>query len=380
MRVARRGVSTAIVAVLVVVILVVAGAAIFFATRPSGVTTTTVTSTNTNGSVFVDPPNLVQLAQQEGGAITMYSILDPTSFSVHYLPAFLQQYPWAKVNFIPLDPGTLFTRPLAEYQSGHVTADVDQFDIANCLLLNQSGAVQPENFTTTDKADTIPNTYWSTVWTPIKIDQNVIFYNTNLVNNSDSSKLPVPKSLEDLSNPIYKGQLGIAEPSDNSVPGANFVGEYFDVFHANNASWTSWMQGVKANSVFEPFGGAAYTAVSQGQIALGIDTLNDIFNGVEAGLPVAADWTVEPTYTIVDASCTMKGAPHPYMAMLFDEWLLSSAGQIATINTGGNPMTPSMVALNTFEPANATFSALGDRNYEYNFSLWSSVFKNIFGA
>src|SRR4029077_18148036 len=103
---------------------------------------------------------------------------------------------------------------------------------------------------------------------------------------------------------------------------------------------TNVMKGIAANEVVEAFGGQAYTDVPQGTYPIGMDTQNDIVNGMAAGLPVAIDWKIPKVYLLVDYNCIMKNAPHPNMALLFSEWEMSAAAGPARISAGFLPAQP----------------------------------------
>lgn len=348
---------------------------------PSVVTqvqTTTVTSTSfTNSTPFpVSPPNLVDLAKAEG-SITIYSIEDPTSFSLHTWPAFQQMFPWAKVNFVPLDPGSLISRPIAEYKSGHVTADLDWWGPNICGPLQQAGVLAQDNLTALETQEGYTSSQiaaWQNYQIPTVYIANVLFYNTNLVNASQ-----LPTSYAQLADPQWKGKIALANPTINDSPGATYTGMFYDMGQ-NNATWTQTMRGIAANQVAEPFGGQAYTDVSQGTYAMGIDTQNDVLNGIAAGLPVAIDWKIPTVYLLVDSECILKGAPDPNMALLFAEWEMSASSGPAEIGAGFLPAQPTALqsALATVIPGNVTATIV--HQYYDNNTLWSRVFTNIFGS
>ena len=218
-----------------------------------------------------------------------------------------------------------------------------------------------------------PNSYTH----PFDVTEYALCYNTNLI--KDNSTLP--KSWLDLTNSTWSGKIVLDDPSRLSATGGLFA-----ILRQNmsQSQWITYLQGVAANKPFiVSSSGGVYTDVSTGQAAIGDCAGTDIVASLAAGAPVSYVW-LNPVPVNSAPLAIMKGAPHPYMAQLFVQWIDSSAGQAAVGGAARSPALPSVAAttflskLPTQIPGSYTevgFIPL----LTTNGTAWTSIYTSIFG-
>ncbi len=387
--------SKPLLAIVVVLILIIAGLGAAYATKTGTQTTvvttftttagggsgggqtvtTTVTATGSSGGTSSGNFNqtLVDLAKAEGGSVTVYGVMDTTDWPT--MNKVLQQsFPWMNVNYVGLDPGSIATRGITEFQAGHVQADVFYDTLGPITQLIQAGAVNPYNdyiehmmnYSTID-----PQNNWHNGFgLPI-----VVEYNKNLVQASQ-----LPSTIEGINASQWSGKLAIDSPSTLNVAGTLFASLYYTDFHSNNASWTNWMKSILAlHPIFTASGGDVYTDIASGQASIGIGLLNDVIGGNSTAVGFKL---YNPTYTLPVMSAMAKNAPHPYTAELLIQWFSSYAGQVALALTGRTPNMP-VVASQYFAnyiPAGTSLTAGGAQGTYYTDpNGWASYYQSVFG-
>lgn len=288
----------------------------------------------------------------------------------------LQSFPWMKVNYISLAPGDIATRGITEFQAGHVQADVFYDTLAPVVQLEEAGAVQPYN----DYVESMMN--YSSIDSQMMWHNGfglpiVLIYNTNFVKPSQ-----LPTSIEGINSTQWAGgKLAIDSPSILNVAGTLFASLYYTDFHGNNASWTAWLNSIKAlHPTYTASGGDVYTDVSTGQAQIGIGLLNDVIGGGSSA-PVAVKY-FSSTYTLPVMSAMAAKAPHPYTAQLLIQWFSSYAGQVAMALTGRTPDFSSVAAqyFSNYIPTNTSLVAGGVQGTYYtDASGWASYYQTVFG-
>ncbi len=369
-------ISSSITAISVVVVLVVGLVAGYYV-GGAGSSGTTVTNTTTVTSGGGSPTStLATQCVAEGGAVTVYGVMDAGDWSSMMAPIFAKEFPSISVNYVGLSPSDIATRGLTEYQAGHVQADVFYDTLGPIEQLVSGSAVQPyanyveqfENYSATD-----PTNNWHPGFgLPI-----VVIYNKNLVTNTAQ----LPTTWEQLNSSTWAGgKLVIDKPDILNVAGTLFSSLYVSDFHSNNATWTKWMNSVKALSpTYTTSGGDVYTAVSSGANPIGVGLLNDVLSGNSP--VVGVDW-LPTTYTLPVMSAAAKNAPHPFCSELFIQWASSFSGQVALAITGRTPLM-SVVAAKYFTIIPTTTALVPGgtgSTYYTNADGWASYFSSIFGA
>ena len=382
-------ISSSITAIAVIVVLALGLVAGYYAggagSSGSTVTTTvgggatvtkTLTSTVTSGGAASPASTLETECATEGNAVTVYGVMDAGDWSSMMAPIFAKEFPSITVNYVGLSPSDIATRGLTEYQAGHVQADVFYDTLGPIEQLVTGGAVQPyanyvehfENYSATDPTN---------MWHPGFGLPIVVIYNKNLVTNTAQ----LPTTWEQLNSSTWSGgKLVIDKPDILNVAGTLFASLYVNDFHSNNATWTKWMNSVKAlNPTYTTSGGDVYTAVSSGANPIGVGLLNDVLSGNSP--VVGVDW-LSTTYTLPVMSADATSAPHPFCAELFIQWASSFSGQVALAITGRTPLM-SIVAAKYFTIIPTTTALVPGgtgSTYYTKADGWASYYTSIFGA
>lgn len=294
-------------------VIILAAAAGFGWLRPTSVSPSSTASTTITQS-------LVDAAKAEG-TMTIYGNIESTTF-LNAVTAFEKVYPWAQVNYVSLAASDLESRVSSEYSAGKVTADLLNLVPSVLTPLIKEGAVQPYCDPMVQLMNYSAGTYdTNCYWTEWGSYYNVIIYNTKLVNASDA-----PITLQDLANPKWSGKVAFQNPAVLSGSSSIFIGNYDNL---GNASWVSLMNSIAANKpIVTSSGGQAFTDVLSGTALVGIDLQDDYVAAIQQGQPIAGTVT---GYTLPYVFAITKGAPHPAMAELFEQWSLSASGQEAAL-------------------------------------------------
>ena len=149
-----------------------------------------------------------------------------------------------------------------------------------------------------------------------------IAYNTELL---AKKKLPAPKCWKDLVNPVYKGELQMANAQSS---GTSYVAIATFVQVMGEDAAFKFMQGMHKNmNSYSRQGLGPIKAVAKGESALSISFLHNAVQEAEQKFPVAYIAPCEGTGYSVGAMSIVKGAPHLDEARKFYDWALSPAGQ-----------------------------------------------------
>jgi iron(III) transport system substrate-binding protein len=363
----KRGVSTIVVA-LIILVIIFAGVAAYGWLRPTTTTNTTYT-----------PVTLEEKAYTEG-SLTIYGVMDTSDVTAKILPAFVAQYPWAagKINYVGLDPSTISSRALSEFQAGHVQADllIDTLGSMESALL--SGVAQSYTNPMISIMNYSTGTYdpdglW-TIGFGIPI---VVVYNTALV---PANK--VPTDWQNLTDSYWSGKIVIDDPKTLNVAGGVFAHLYPIL---GNASWTTLMHGIAANNPIKTTSaGDSFTDVATGQASIGIGLINDYLTSLHtAGVNMSIAWI--PPVTSLPVPCALcANAPHPNFAKLFLEWFASGAGQYSIANTGRVPSSAAIAGFTILAgvlPPGTSIVAVAFNNPSYytNGTTWANTYQSIFG-
>jgi iron(III) transport system substrate-binding protein len=137
----------------------------------------------------------------------------------------------------------------------------------------------------------------------------IIAYNTNAVKKADA-----PKSFAELSDPKWKGKLGIESDDDNwlMTMSAALGGDrlFRDIVAKNGISVR------KGHALLA-------TLIASGEVPVALDAYYDEIGSLKkSGAPVEMV-LASPVVSMPTAVGVLKRAPHPYAAVLFSDFLLS---------------------------------------------------------
>jgi ABC-type Fe3+ transport system substrate-binding protein len=228
------------------------------------------------------------------------------------IAGFEKKYPFVKADFFRAESSDILQRLLAEYRARALKVDVVSTTIAN--VVRRAGLTQP--FHSPVLAD-YPESYIDPGrnFVVLRTNYQGIAWNTNLVRKEDA-----PHSWEDLLDPKWKDKMAWSTAPSTGAPS---IITYFRMTWGENKA-LDYLQRLKRQNV-RSLGGSVRAALDQviaGEFSIGISMqMHHIAISKSAGAPIDGYNPAPmayPAHTYI-----VKGAPHPYMAMLFTDFLLT---------------------------------------------------------
>lgn len=147
-------------------------------------------------------------------------------------------------------------------------------------------------------------------------------YNTELI---AKKKMPIPKSWADLLNPVYKGEIQVANPASSGTAytmvatlvqlmGEDKAFDYMKALHKNIGQYTR-------------SGTGPIKAVARGETTVSISFVHDGPGEAMQGFPVATVTPAEGTGAEIGSMSIIKGARNLEQAKKFYEWALTPQAQ-----------------------------------------------------
>ena len=183
-------------------------------------------------------------------------------------------------------------------------------------------------------------------------------YNTELI---AKKKMPIPKSWADLLNPVYKGEIQVANPASSGTAytmvatlvqlmGEDKAFDYMKALHKNIGQYTR-------------SGTGPIKAVARGETAVSISFVHDGPGEKMQGFPVETITPSEGTGAEIGSMSIIKGARNLEQAKKFYEWALTPQAQqfgAATrqFQLPSNKATP-------IDPRVPDFKSIKFINYDY---------------
>ncbi len=242
-------------------------------------------------------------------------------------------------------------------------------EILNTLRLKEKGLLAPFH---PKHADAIPDAFKAAdgTWYGFAARARILLVNTQLVPEADR-----PKSLVDLTNPKWKGKVGIAKPLFGTT--ATHAACLFAVWGDDKAR--QFFRDLKGNDALILSGNKQVaSAVGSGRIAFGLTDTDDAMAELAAGSPVTIVYPDrEPdqlgTLFIPNTLARIKGCPHPEEAESLAGDLLSPEVE-TTLAQGPSaqiPLNPSVdVPLQVESPRTVHPMAV---DFEAAAKLWDKV-------
>lgn len=202
----------------------------------------------------------------------------------------------------------------------------------------------------------------------------IIIVNTKLIQEAE-----YPKSILELSDPKWRGRVGLAKPLFGTT--ATHLAVLFSEWGEERA--TKFLREVLANKT-QILGGnkQVATAVASGQLAWGLTDTDDALGQIEAGMPVAIVYPDQEKHglgvlAIPNTLAILKNCPHPEQAREVREYLLTPKIENALANgpSGQVPLHPQATATKRIK----TFSELTLQAVDWNNAAdrWLSAMKVI---
>jgi iron(III) transport system substrate-binding protein len=192
-------------------------------------------------------------------------------------------------------------------------------EIINTIRLQERGLLEP--FKPSHAGD-LPESFRAKdgTWYGLAARARILLVNTKLVPEADR-----PKGINDLTNPKWKGKIGIAKPLFGTT--ATHAACLFTTWGDEKAK--AYFRALKANGV-QVFSGNRQVAqaVSSGQIAFGMTDTDDAMGEIDAHAPVTLIYPDNApgalgTLFIPNTVAILKHAPDPSEALALADAILS---------------------------------------------------------
>jgi iron(III) transport system substrate-binding protein len=263
------------------------------------------------------------MSPARAGELTIYSSVEPDNLKV-FAERFAKAHPDIKINWVRDSTGVIQARVIAEKDNprndvffGHAATDL--------LALDQMGMFLPYQPTGVDKLDARYRDKNSPpTWTGLWGFAAAVCFNTV---EAKKRNIPVPARWEDLTKPVYKGQVTMPNPVSS---GTGFL---------NVAGWMQIMGQDKAWSFMDSLHGniAAYThsgskpcnQVAAGEYVVGISLPGRAADLKSKGAPIESVIPEDGIGWEMQGVAIMKGTRNQADAKTFVDWAVSEAAMEA---------------------------------------------------
>ena len=156
---------------------------------------------------------------------------------------------------------------------------------------------------------------WSLMFTGIMYNQQVL----------DRYNLPVPKTYQDLTNPVYKDQIISANPLKSSTASSNVMTMIQIYGDEAPALW----DGINENLLYYSSSSSRiYTLVKKGEFALAIGLSRPALVAMGEGYPVNFVFPADGSQIYDNSMALVKGAKNPNLAKEFMDYILGNEMQL----------------------------------------------------
>src|SRR3954463_12344046 len=279
---------------------------------------------------------LIEGAKKEG-QVVLYSALIVNQATRPIVEKFGKKYPFVKASYWRADSEDIAQKLSAEVRANNVVADVFEGTGVGELAVGANLA-QPYY---TPAIEVYPSQYRDPagMWTPTRLSYYSIAYSSRLVPPNK-----VPKSYDDLLDPQWKGKLAWRIGSASGTP--LFITNLRLACGEEKAK--GYFEKLKEQKIVNFGAGSARTLVDRviaGEyaIALNIFAHHPLISKAK-GAPVNSQ-LLDPTASTAATMGVVKGAKHPYAAMLLIDFILSKDGQEILSSAKFSPADPAVPPL-----------------------------------
>jgi ABC-type Fe3+ transport system substrate-binding protein len=267
---------------------------------------------------------LLEGAKKEGKTVLYTSMnVDPALRPL--AAAFDKKYPGVKFEFVRANSNEAMQKVGAEVRAKNQIADMMEGG-SGAMATIKAGFAEAffsPSLAAYDKGSLSPEGLWA----PTRTNYYGLAYNTKLVPAAE-----VPQTVEDLLNPKWKDKIAWTTAADNGA--LLFIATM--VKAKGQAGAEDYFKKLASQKIIDDPAGATGTTtkITQGEYVLNINaSAVTPVQLARKGAPIDVSM-LEPIPTQINTITLLKGAPHPYAANLFLDWLLSLEGQTLLSTTG----------------------------------------------
>jgi ABC-type Fe3+ transport system substrate-binding protein len=284
---------------------------------------------------------LIEGAKKER-QVVLYSALIVNQATRPIVEKFGKKYPFIKTSYWRADSEDIAQKLSAEVRANNVVADVFEGTGVGELAVGANLAIPYY----TPAIEAYPTQYRDPagMWTPTRLSYYSIAYSTRLVPPNK-----VPKSYEDLLDPQWKGKMAWRIGSASGTP--LFITNLRLAWGEEKAK--AYFEKLKEQKIVNFGAGSARTLVDRviaGEyaIALNIFAHHPLISKAK-GAPVNSQ-LLDPTASTAATMGVVKGAKHPYAALLLIDFILSKEGQEILRDAEYFPADPAVAPLPVLAP------------------------------
>jgi iron(III) transport system substrate-binding protein len=317
---------------------------------------------------------LIEGAKKEG-QVVIYAAIIVSQGMRPIAEKFQKKYPFIKLTYWRADSEDIVQKASAEVRANNMVVDVLEGTGAGELAV-AANIVQPYY---TPVVESYPEAYRDPkgLWTPTRLSYYSIAYNTRLV---PADK--VPKTYEDLLDPQWKGKMSWRIGSSSGTP--LFITNLRLAWGEEKAR--AYFEKLKDQKIVNFGAGSARTLVDRviaGEypIALNIFAHHPLISKGK-GAPTNSQ-LMDPVASTAATMSVIKGAKHPYSALLLADYILSKEGQEILRDAEYFPADPKVPPQPTLAPvvpkiAGVPENFVGpDKLVKYNDSS-EEIFRQLF--
>ncbi len=253
-------------------------------------------------------------AAKAEGELSWYTSMDRERGAGAILNKFEEKYPFIKTKLVRTTGENILNRILVEARAGKFLWDVINLTLPEVEHIKSKGYLQkynsPENkYFPEQHID--PEGYWTDVY-----DNTIVLaYNKNMGRPEE-----LPKNWEDLTDPRWKGQILLNEEAYEwfaimlKVMGEEKGVKFMQDFSRNQPQLR------RSHNIIT-------MSIAAGEFTLGLTYGHQVEQFKQKGAPI--DWiALEPVPVFPHPIANGKNAPHPNVAKLFYDFVISQEGQM----------------------------------------------------
>jgi iron(III) transport system substrate-binding protein len=268
---------------------------------------------------------LLEGARSEGEAI-VYANMDVTAMKP-VADGFMKRYSGLKVTSVHFSGASIITRIETEARAGRPLADVvlsGQLGVLGLIEKKIAARYRSPERESYREGFKDRDGLWTTYMTNVMVSA----YNSRQVKKDE-----VPRFLEDLLKPRWKGKLVMDSQS--------YVWFGTMLQHFGEEGGLRFMNRLNEQNLHHSRGRRLMTQLlAAGEHDLAVETnLNSVLTLSRQGAPLAFA-PVQPYFLSPSLMFMSANAPHPYIAALFTDFLLSEEGQRIIVTTNRMPAHP----------------------------------------
>lgn len=278
-------------------------------------------------------------AAESEGSVLWYTAI-PVEASEAVAAAFSEKYPSITAEVVRAPSFELWERFRTENSAGSNVADVFSPSDYGVIEEAKSGGFLAE-FVPSELPGLIEDRFIDEdgTWWANRVTTTGLVYNTDTVPEENA-----PTEWADLTDPFWKGKLGIGDPAESAA----IYGAYWEMAQSEDIG-PSFFQDLAANEpILYAQGGQQLNAVTSGEIAGTIVVDYRGWQLIADGAPVEIVYPESGVGFTLDFNAVVEAAPHPNAARLFMEYLASQeAGDVLAQNLGTYVTRPDVAAYPT---------------------------------